>query len=638
MGILDKAVGAIVDAVGAVTDTKGRFGVSFGIPGAENWEFARLWQKNLEGSGSRRSLADPYATHATVATAISILCEDAAIVPWDLYETPVGDRKQNVLVAPTSHPPVDDHPLYKIWQHPNDYMDGNQFWIGTYLSMKVFGECFWYYPDLVLAPPGAPESVLSLIGGQIRLLDPRSIKHKISSGGDLSWHQMVDGDEERLDARRLTQFKRWNPYNYIRGLPEIASLIAEISGDAAAAEWNLQFFDDQNGIPSGLLVPTNEADMLSPTQERDVLRRFNSRHGRHRRVGMLPAGWDWKSVGIDHQRMDFKELRQMSREQILGLFGVPPFRAGVLENANYANAREQDKVYWNGPVRRFLSNVKTVIDNNFLRKLGMDGYCAHPRWDMIRQELEDTKAKVETASALRALGIPLSLINTKLSMGYDLEGVPGADEPFMPVNMAPVRLLLEGGSEDSGTENIDGATPGTDDDDATVPDQRAIFAVRQIQKVFEMRLRGHVKSMRDDAEHQLDGLKGFLATKGEIPDGLFNEKKLDAEIRSRLAGCYTEAVKTAFSVYFPSIELSSADLQSAGVVQGMLLRASAINRKLIVRANEAFVQCSGSSPNEAKAIIDTCFRSMMRSTSEIAKSEMKVACELTRSSVAVAAG
>lgn len=66
-----------------------------------------------------------------------------------------------------------------------------------------------------------------------------------------------------------------------------------------------------------------------------------------------------------HKDIAFASLLISNREKIFGVFGLPPFRGGVMEYANYANALAQDKDFWNNTVKPILN----VIEESFNKQL-----------------------------------------------------------------------------------------------------------------------------------------------------------------------------------------------------------------------------------------------------------------------------
>jgi HK97 family phage portal protein len=408
---------------------KGMFGVSFGTPGASTFQSAREWSMGLDAI-TPGGILSPYEQHPSVCIAIRTIAEDAASVDWELYEDAASDDDTQ----------IEEHPLLDLWNRPNGTMTGSDLWVATYTYFKLHGECFWYYPGLTIGTTGGTRANRRSTG-TIELLNPTAVTVK-ATGAGLEYTYRVDGQDIALESDFLTHFKRFNPYVPLRGLSELASLAMELSVDWSAASWNAAFFGDQNGVPTGLLKPA--VGSIIPSTDRDeYLKQWNSRHSRKRGVGILPPGWDWIGAGGTPKDMEFGNMREFSREQILAVYGVPPFMAGVLDKANYANAREQRATYWNGTITRMLSYFQGVINYDFIPKVGVTDIECWPDFESVKALTEDLETKGRIATALFGLGFTKRLLNDRLDLGMDVDELEDADVGYLPMNMVPVSMMEE---------------------------------------------------------------------------------------------------------------------------------------------------------------------------------------------------
>jgi phage portal protein BeeE len=408
---------------------KGLFGVSFGTPGRESWNDAQDWIRGLFENRAGK-LTKPYVEHATFSRCIEVIARDAAAVEWEMYPRDLTD--------PSDEDPIEDSPVLDLWRNPNQYMLGNQLWIGSYLSKLIWGEWIWYYPDMVAMRPGAPVSAqrAAMTGGgdRIALLCPANVEVKQRSNGSLRWVLMRDGAEEELDERRLTISRRWNPYNPLRGLPLAASIAIELQSDHDAAGWNARFFGEQNGIPSGLLIP-GQGTSLDRDQRKEIQRTWNQRHaGTKRSIAILPGGWTFTDLGVTQKDMSFLELRGMARDTILARTGVPPLIAGFLDTTIRYNAREQKDIYWNSTIYNFLIEEQSVINEDFLVKLNVSER-AWPKWESVRAMLDDMETKSNIARTFFEMGVPFREINERLELGFDPDKHPSPDVGFLSAGL-----------------------------------------------------------------------------------------------------------------------------------------------------------------------------------------------------------
>jgi HK97 family phage portal protein len=416
-------------AVTLLSRVKGLFGISFGGPGPQPY-YEQQWLLGLPIT-SASGIQAPYAEHPTVAICISTIAEDAASVAWELY-TPDDDENDD---------PVEGHPLLDLWEKPNELMSGTDLWTASYTYFKRDGECIWYYPGLTIGTTNGFRANRRNTG-ELFLLDPQTVIVERKNGTVTYKQRTQAGEDILLDGKYLTHFKRFNPYNPLRGLSLLDSLALELNLDWNAASWNRSFFGDQNGIPTGLIKPP--LGVVHPQKERDdFLAQFQSRHAKKRGVGILPPGFEWEDVGSSPKDMEFGTQREFSREQILAVFGVPPFMAGVLDKANYANAREQRAIYWNGTITRMLSYFQGVINHDFMPKIGVTTLEAWPDFETVAALTEDLNEKMDIAGKMFAIGVPKRQINDRLELGIMVDDLEDADVGYLPFSMLPVSMVEE---------------------------------------------------------------------------------------------------------------------------------------------------------------------------------------------------
>lgn len=363
----------------------------------------------------------PFAQHPVVHTAISRMARDAACVPWEFFPD-----------DPDQDTPIKNHPVAALWARPNDRMSGNMLWAATYIDVLNSGEAFWYYPELQQGRGRTPP--LNRLRGEIELLRPGSVMHEVSASGVVSWFVQRKAGKMPLNTDRLTHFCLPNPYDPHRGLSPLTPLMLELEGDFYAQKWNAHWFRT-GALPSVALTP-GANDLMQKEQRDEVLSSWTDRHAGKNKPGILPPGWSLEKLSMSQHDMDFRVLRDFSREMTLSTLGLVPFVAGVLEHANYANARAQKSVYWGHAIKPLVTDAAAVVNHDFLRKLGIR--------DVTRPKLEGTWANLDDADVLSQvakrywdMGVPFRQVNEQLNLGFDPEEIPTSDESFIPINLLP---------------------------------------------------------------------------------------------------------------------------------------------------------------------------------------------------------
>lgn len=584
------------------------FGLSWGGPGVTSWPQVRSWSWTVFGDGDGSSrVTQPYAQHAAVRTGVSAIARDASCIQWEAFRKKGKGKDKPV-----------DHPVSEILASPNPYLHGNQLMVGTIVSYVLHGEAFWYYPGVRVMERGLyGMDRLKPVIGELQLLNPACVINEPNEAGtDMRWFIQRNGERVPISPDEFTHFKDYNPYNEYRGLSRLAAAMLEVESDHAAARWSLGYF--RNGAtPSGVLIPAIGA-LMTKDQRDDMLRVFTERHGGDKRgVGILPAGWDFKDFGVNHHDMDFPMLRNWSREQILAVLGVPPFMAGVLENANYANAREQERLYWRHTIKPMVDTLQASINLDFLPKVGVSNYELWPKWEAVASLLEDHESKSTIAQRYWSMGVPFEQINERLELGFDPQRVPMADAGFLPLNVAPTTTLADlMDAELDAKENPPqpmlppAPTEGSEgEDDADLPPgQRALMRkndmVREQRRTviwrnimlrttdlelnFARRWRGLVKGWQKEALDNLEGLKGWSLRneKADTPARyyLFDLDKAKRKARQVTKPVYEETMARGGEQVLAELGLSG----SFSVTSPAAISIMADNYRRLQGAIEAF--------------------------------------------------
>lgn len=132
-----------------------------------------------------------------------------------------------------------------------------------------------------------------------------------------------------------------------------------------------------------------------------------------------------------HRDIAFLSLLKSNREKIFGVFGLPPFRGGVLEFANYANALAQDADFWRNTVKPILVILESGLNKQLLWPL----YGEHIRikfdLDSIPAIKGDETEQVDRLLQLKTAGVvSAAYVREQLNI---TEGAAPEEEQIAPV-------------------------------------------------------------------------------------------------------------------------------------------------------------------------------------------------------------
>lgn len=445
---------------------------------------ANNWLRGTDGccGAGRVSMNYPYVEHAIINQAVSVVAADLASVEWAAYPAKGSAKAKST--------PIDEHEVLTWFENPAEGMTRRDLMEWSTIYYLLEGEAIWNYDKVIINPSGLP-SGSRIAGGDLELVRPSDVEWKIIKGQEPELLRRENRIPLDLDA--LTIFHAFNPYG-VRGVGKVAPIFHDARADLGASAWNEWQLAERNGIPAMILKPPAERGG-SPAMREGVKERWESSFPTSRSgVGVLGPGWDFAEVGVNRKDMEWSEMRSSVRENILAIIGLVPFLAGVLDKANYANAREQKFVYWRGTQSRLLSMYQDKINNDVLKKLGITDIKLYPRWEMVRAAADDVQQKSETAAVWFGMGLSKKVINESLEMGWDPDDIEDYEVQYLPFNLMPADML--------GQQPTAETPPGEDvDDDEEEPDEEEAAKVgrRQVALTGPQRLnrwRMHVMRMQ----------------------------------------------------------------------------------------------------------------------------------------------
>lgn len=396
--------------------------------------YANQWLRGSEAGGRDAITLDaPYRQHAVINQAVSTVAADFASVEWAAYPATGTVRNQTT--------PIDEHEALTWFENPAPGMTRRDLLEASAIFFILNGEAWWNYPDVIIQPRGMMESG-RLASGGLELLAPESV---VWDTADATRPPILRDAKTRqpIDLETLTLFRAFNPYG-MRGIGKIDPLRRDLRADLGAAAWNEWALADRNGMPNLVLKPPAAGTggaTGTPEKREQVRERWESSFPNSRRgIGVSPPGWDVQELGANRKDMEWSQMRSLVREMGLASVGLVPFLAGVLDKANYANAREQKFVYWRGTQTRMLSAFEDKINNDLLPKLGVKDIKLFPKWEMVRAAADDVQQKSETARTWFGLGISKKVINESLEMGWDPDDIEDYEQAYLPINFVPASM------------------------------------------------------------------------------------------------------------------------------------------------------------------------------------------------------
>lgn len=316
---------------------------------------------------------------------------------------------------------------------PNDFMSYREMMQITVINILVTGNHYW---KLV----GAGDEPISQENPPVEIwwIKPEQIDIDPDKDNFIGKYIYTSptGKPKDLDPSEIIHFKLANPDSYFRGLSPMEPMKNTAIMEFNAVAYNKSFFAN-DAVPLFYFYSEKPISEKQRNQHRAEWKKIHKGTKKAGNFGYCSGGLEIKELGKGPKDASYPELRKMNREEILAAIpgSVPPSVVGLLEYANYANMKVQDKKFWEDCVMSILAIIVDKLNLNFAPHFG-DGYRFEFDYSNIDALQEDRKEKSEIAKNLISHGIKTpNQIRAEL---YGGESYEGGDKYYMPMSLIEV--------------------------------------------------------------------------------------------------------------------------------------------------------------------------------------------------------
>ncbi len=355
-------------------------------------------------------------------------------------EAPIG-----LVCKTTGVVVVEEGPWVELFDTPNPHMTRSQLWESTCIYLGEGGECFWILEGK----------------GDDRL--ENEVPEEILPTGRSGWEPIVDKtkkaltgwkrrarfggleSESKFELHEVIQFRYFNPEDPLRGLAPIRPASLDIRADHRASLFNNQFF--VHGAQLGGVLTSEKS--LNPRQVREIREQFEQRHGgvtKAFKTAVLEGGVKFTETGVRQRDMQFIQLRNMSRDIILAVLGVPKSEVGVLEDVNRATATVSKRTMWENTIIPKLTYIEDLLWSALFRPTTGELFWGFFDFSQVEALRDDLLVKTEVFTKLAAVGYPINVLAPRLEMGLpalDWGNVWWAPQNVVPISSDPTELPPE---------------------------------------------------------------------------------------------------------------------------------------------------------------------------------------------------
>lgn len=276
------------------------------------------------------SLNSSYERMCWVYACVNRIATSASSAPLVFYQ---GKPDRIPSSAPNEKERIRDreHPVYQLFNPPKPptIISLKQLMHRTFVHESLDGLIFW----VIERKKGIATSIDLRLKSELRPV----LEQK---GNEI--RQILRGWEDNTGKRYLPEdvlpIDSYNPKDPLTGLSRLNPARLSLESEFNIAGWNSAFF--RSGMKNPLLIQAK--GQLNPTQKKEirseVVNYYSGIDGAHGAL-LMSGSVEVKPLVVNPKDVDFIRGKELNREEILAVYGVPPAIVGIFSYANYCCSR-----------------------------------------------------------------------------------------------------------------------------------------------------------------------------------------------------------------------------------------------------------------------------------------------------------
>jgi HK97 family phage portal protein len=255
-----------------------------------------------------------------------------------------------------------DHQALRLINRPNDFYSGTHLREAGQQHKDLAGETW-----VVVERAGSVRMPIGLWCVRPDRMEVVASQQEFIAG--YIYHG-PSGEKIPLQVDEVLRQMSPDPEDPYRGMGPVQAIMREIDSSRFGAEWNRNFF--LNSAEPGGIIQTERR--LSDTEWRELTTRWREGHKGVRnahRVAVL-EGHKWVERSYSPRDIQFKDLREVSRDSMLEAFGMSKFGIGIIDDVNRATAEAATAWFAQQMTVPRLEGWKAMFDTQLLPMLGTD--------------------------------------------------------------------------------------------------------------------------------------------------------------------------------------------------------------------------------------------------------------------------
>ena len=303
------------------------------------------------GSTNLKSFAlnQSYQRISWVYACVNITATTAASAPLVFYNGPL-QTSENAITDPLN-------PVMQLFYTPKapEIPSLRALLTRTFIQQGTIGGTYW---------------VFKRQGGQLTEVVPKTglipIMSKAAEPKLLGWEEtLASGQKKRYTIKQVLPILLYNPSSEYIGLSPLSAARLSVETEFNIAGWNNAFF--KGGMKNPILLQAKGT--LTKDQKKSIkseISKYYSGIEGGQGAMLLQGNIEATPLKISPKDVDFVQGKKLTREEICGIYGVPPALVGIFEYSNYANTSAQRKIFWENTLLPKMETISDLIQTNIL--------------------------------------------------------------------------------------------------------------------------------------------------------------------------------------------------------------------------------------------------------------------------------
>lgn len=348
---------------------------------------------------------------ATVFTCVLVRAESLSTLPVNVMQSTATGSKVAY-----------NHPVYKLLHNkPNPFQTAASFWKSVSAHIDLYGNCF-----AIVTYSGRYQPV------RIELIeDPCSVQIKKTESGNA----LYEFNGKTYRDYEILHFKDLSLDGYY-GCSKI-----KYNASTVGYANKLRTFGNNaiNTKPPGYFTTEQNFDVVK--KQEDNLQKMWSGNIAEGKTPLLPFGLKWINTQISPDDAQYLEAIGATKEDIWGIFRIPPTLAQNYERATFANAEQQDLVFIKYTMLPIVTNIEQECNAKLFAESNIDAKEPfYVKFNVNAFMRGDFASRTQGYRALWERGLITGNMVADLE---DWNHFEGGDRRFIPMNMMPLDKVDE---------------------------------------------------------------------------------------------------------------------------------------------------------------------------------------------------